>query len=375
MSEDKIQDTQERIDLLMSSPESFDEEQMKEITSDRQMMQDYETAMQIRQAILQGRADLPDPKEEFGKFKSKHIEELDSGKQSNNSRIIRMALLAAACLAALLVVVSWPDSDDDVKMLRAAAIDNEVTLYHNGKAIEGNGNVNMERSSNNKRLYKIDVPKVASQMPTEKITMVIPAGKMAELTLPDGTKVMLNSGSHLIFPATFPENGDRQVTLQGEAFFDVAHDEKHPFNVVVERGVVSVLGTKFNVRDYGESKPVVTLLEGSVAVTSGRGKALLAPGEKLTLNCEAMTKEEANIREVTAWTTNRFYFEASSLKDILTEIARTYSKSISFETADDSDDEIHFSSNRDEPLNSIIDQLNMLTEKKIKVDKDVIVVF
>ncbi|MDR3260349.1 MAG: FecR domain-containing protein [Tannerella sp.] len=97
-------------------------------------------------------------------------------------------------------------------------------------------------------------------------TLFVPAGQRAELILPDSTKVWLNAKSQLVYPAHF-EKGNREVTLNGEAYFQVTHREKQPFVVKTGQMDIHVLGTEFNVIAYaGQSVSEVALLKGSVHV-------------------------------------------------------------------------------------------------------------
>src|SRR5690606_36367432 len=98
-------------------------------------------------------------------------------------------------------------------------------------------------------------------------TLKIPFGKKFRLQLSDGTMVHINSGSTLKYPIKFIAGENRQVYLDGEAFFDVAKDKKHPFIVNADNLNVRVLGTHFNVSNYPEDAVTdVVLVEGSVGM-------------------------------------------------------------------------------------------------------------
>lgn len=88
---------------------------------------------------------------------------------------------------------------------------------------------------------------------TEMQVMTVPAGQRASLVLADGTTVWLNSNSILRYPAAGFHSKERKVLLEGEGYFEVAHDEKHPFIVETEKYNVRVLGTTFNVSAYPDS--------------------------------------------------------------------------------------------------------------------------
>ena len=122
-------------------------------------------------------------------------------------------------------------------------------------------------SVDSNRLYYKE-QKEASLAKPEIHTITIPRGAEYLLELTDGTKVWLNSETELKYPRTFDGN-ERVVYLKGEAFFKVSKDKRRPFKVVTENSVTTVLGTEFNVNNYGENMGVrTTLVEGSVLVAN-----------------------------------------------------------------------------------------------------------
>lgn len=113
-------------------------------------------------------------------------------------------------------------------------------------------------------------------------TVSVPAGQRVDLVLPDGTKVCMNACSELSYPALFSD-GERRVRLDGEAFFEVAHDAKHPFVVETFACDVEVLGTKFDVEAHAASDKFVTsLVEGRVRVVDRDRQVELQPGEQVS---------------------------------------------------------------------------------------------
>lgn len=130
--------------------------------------------------------------------------------------------------------------------------------------------------------YKSEIRKIGEAMNTIKV----PAGQRANLTLPDGTNVWLNARSEMRYPAVFTGN-KREITLDGEAYFEVTHNEDKPFVVQTNKCNVEVLGTKFNVEAYSDSEDFCTsLMEGSVRV-SDKGNpsetVLLSPNHMVSL--------------------------------------------------------------------------------------------
>lgn len=109
-------------------------------------------------------------------------------------------------------------------------------------------------------------------------TISVPAGQRINITLTDGTNVWLNARTSLSYPVKFSKK-NRQVVLDGEAYFDVAKDNNKPFIVQTEKYNVEVLGTKFDVDAYSEAGEfATTLMSGSVRVSSAAN-----PEETLTL--------------------------------------------------------------------------------------------
>ncbi|WP_455673994.1 FecR family protein [Phocaeicola sp.] len=116
-------------------------------------------------------------------------------------------------------------------------------------------------------------------------TLYVPSGQRAELTLPDGTKVWLNSCSRLVYPQTFGE--EREVKLDGEGYFTVAHNDRQAFVVKTSVFDIKVLGTEFNVKAYSASgEQRVDLLDGSVELSGnaiGRKAFRMSPRESVRM--------------------------------------------------------------------------------------------
>ena len=122
--------------------------------------------------------------------------------------------------------------------------------------------------------------------PTAETPFIVKAAKgdKATIELPDGTNVVLNSASQLSYLNNFGEKV-RRVQLNGEAYFKVAHDEKHAFIVQIGDLEVKVLGTSFNISAYKDDKEItVVLLEGKVGVYAQERSHIMKPGDKIEYN-------------------------------------------------------------------------------------------
>ncbi|WP_217604402.1 FecR family protein [Chitinophaga sp. GbtcB8] len=157
-------------------------------------------------------------------------------------------------------------------------------------------------------------------------TLSTPRGGQFKLTLPDGTKVWLNSASSLRYPTAFTGK-NRIVELQGQGYFEVAQQANQPFKVMVNSMEVQVLGTSFDVMAYGDEATVnTTLVAGSVQVKEGNALRLLLPGQQAVLDHEnhALTVQAADVQKIIAWKNGLFVFNNMTLAAILREVARWY---------------------------------------------------
>jgi len=168
-------------------------------------------------------------------------------------------------------------------------------------------------------------------------TLKIPFGKKFRLELSDGTLVHLNSGTTLRYPVKFIAGQNRQVYLDGEAFFDVAKDRKHPFIVNADELNVRVLGTHFNVSNYPEDALTdVVLVEGSVGMYRSNEdfdaskNTILKPGFKGSFNKQnASIFTKPVITEIyTSWIEGGLTFRNMTFKNIITKLERRYNVTI-----------------------------------------------
>lgn len=170
-----------------------------------------------------------------------------------------------------------------------------------------------------------------------------PKGGQFKVVLPDGTKVWLNAASTLKYPTSFAAN-ERRVLLNGEAYFEVAKklkdqiktkgqrlkakEERVPFLVESSNQTIEVLGTHFNVNDYGnEAITKTTLVEGSVMVYANRNnQKILAPGQQSIMNNanRKIQVHQVDVEGFTAWKEGHFFFNDTDLKDVMRQLERWY---------------------------------------------------
>ncbi|MGE8426636.1 MAG: FecR domain-containing protein [Sphingobacterium sp.] len=153
-----------------------------------------------------------------------------------------------------------------------------------------------------------------------------PRGGTYEVTLPDGTQVKLNAGTTLAYPTVFAKDR-REVSLQGEAYFEVAKRKDQPFIVHTKNQQVQVLGTHFNINAYPTATQTkTTLLEGKVQVKElikGQ-KVTLLPGDQSVNAGTELTKHPVNIAQEMAWVYGKFNFDGKSLRQVMDELSQWY---------------------------------------------------
>lgn len=157
---------------------------------------------------------------------------------------------------------------------------------------------------------------------------------MTGLVLPDGTQVALNSNSILTYPDEF-EGAVREVTISGEAFFDVTPNPGKPFIIHAGEAVVKVVGTSFNVNAYpGNPKVEVIVASGKVEVSQDQSapsatqeKVLLTPGEKGILTSgkkNRIVKQDNSDRNYLAWKTQSLEFNETPLHEVVDKLQQVY---------------------------------------------------
>ncbi|UFH45702.1 FecR domain-containing protein [Flavobacterium galactosidilyticum] len=163
-------------------------------------------------------------------------------------------------------------------------------------------------------------------------TIKVPYGKRFELKLSDGTDVHLNAGTSLKYPVRFINGENRQVFLNGEAFFEVTKDAKHPFVVGSNDMNVKVLGTKFNVTSYKEdAKTYTVLVEGSVVASNKvveDDNVILKPGNRVFFENKHLKTETVDVRKYIAWVTGELMFIDDSFGVITNKLERKYNVDI-----------------------------------------------
>ena len=169
--------------------------------------------------------------------------------------------------------------------------------------------------------------KPKSNIAEQHVTSVIhaPMGSRVSFSLPDGSKGWLNSGSSLTY--SIPFNSNRSVTLVGEAWFDVCHNEKSPFEVMAGSSKVKVLGTSFNVSAYlGDKYMEVVLKNGKVEFYAepNSQKVMISPSQKLVYCNNAVKLSVTDPSKYSAWTDGKLVFRGDNMLEVAARIGRWY---------------------------------------------------
>ena len=204
----------------------------------------------------------------------------------------------------------------------------------------------------------------------------VPRGGECIITLDDGTKVWVNAETKLKYPVSFAGE-QREVILEGEAFFEVVKDKK-PFIVKTSFGDVRVLGTAFGINAYvDQPEGYTTLVRGKVSVTAGAGEPLvIQPGEQVVSSKDGKTrKQEVNVDEFVGWKDGIYVFRDKKLVDIMNPLERWYNISVLFE--DESLKSLLFTGNlkRYDDINVFFDALSRTGDLKYRVERNHVILY
>lgn len=166
-------------------------------------------------------------------------------------------------------------------------------------------------------------------------TLTTPSGGQYMLILPDQTKVWLNAESSVSYPSVF-SGTERNVTLTGEAYFEVAKDKQHPFKVKAGSAEVKVLGTHFNIMSYdNEGQMQISLAEGSVRVDLANDSRILSPGQQALIKAgtSRIILKQIEIDEAIDWKNGLFQFDNAPIDQVMRQIKRWYNVEVIYQGA------------------------------------------
>lgn len=247
---------------------------------------------------------------------------------------VAAAIVVLSCFSLLL----WPDNDAKpaVEMVQKAignpGESKALLVLSSGVSVEldkvaddtiREGNMSILNTKEYIDYSSLKQPEAKKEVYNE---LIVPTSGEYRLVLSDGTVVYMNSESKLKYPVHFI--GDKRVVkLDGEAYFEVAHDKEHPFIVVTEQLDVTVLGTGFNVMAYkGDARTEVTLVNGKVNVNSGQVSKNLIPNQqfvKYNANGGYVVRE-VDVDKYVTWKNGILNYDAMLLEELSDRLSRWY---------------------------------------------------
>ncbi|TYR38056.1 DUF4974 domain-containing protein [Sphingobacterium phlebotomi] len=198
-------------------------------------------------------------------------------------------------------------------------------------------------------------------------TLVVPRASFFRMVLGDGTKVWVNAMSKLRFPVVFSDQ-ERRVFLEGEAYFEVAHEADRPFFVDVKEGrSVKVLGTHFNVNTY-HGRLYTTLAEGKVEVFAGNKSRVLKPGQIASVIRDELKVRNTDLKRDLAWKNGEFYFKDDNIVQIAHQLSLWYDLDIRVGSSVSTTKTYAGSIGRDVNLSEVLDLLTYATKLTLKLE-------
>lgn len=223
---------------------------------------------------------------------------------------------------------------------------------------------------------------LSKESKTDEIKMnevVTPFGKKSQLILEDGTRVWLNAGSRMAFPTRFNDK-NREIYLDGEAYFEVTHNSEKPFLVNAGEIALKVLGTRFDLSAYSSDKEIVTvLLEGSVALKDNssfglsRNDVILEPGQKASFtrsNKVISIEEESDTEFFIAWTQGWFLFSKENLDIVFNKLERYYNVKFIYDKSFLSNDLISGKLDLKDSIEEVLINLSELSKLTYRIENE-----
>lgn len=161
-------------------------------------------------------------------------------------------------------------------------------------------------------------------------------GEKANVVLPDGSKIAINSASNVTYYSNYNKKY-RSLKLNGEAYFEIAHDKSKPFIVDCSGAKIEVLGTTFGIKAYKDDDEIfVVLRTGKIEMQTPKANFIVYPNERIIYNKKTKNiyKEKVTASDFTDWRYNRLRFENETLENIVHTISRMHNIKIQFKNED-----------------------------------------
>lgn len=266
-----------------------------------------------------------------------------SAKKAKIRRIIRLSVASCAAIALLMIGLNlFLSQKNDIhfspeqEVIVGKLLNNaDIQLITEEESLSFQNDVQMEFDESGKaKITQVDSEeKTVALTKSRQNTLIVPYGKRSTLTLADGSKVWLNSGSVLEFPAQFTGN-KREIRLaSGEMYIEVAPDKKKPFYVHTSDFNVKVYGTKFNISAYTDSPQSVVLVEGRVSLqTASKKETFLAPSEQAVFSDNStFHTQKVDVNQFISWKNGYLEFNQTPMTEVLKQVGRYYNLSFDFD--------------------------------------------
>lgn len=190
------------------------------------------------------------------------------------------------------------------------------------------------KSNAEEHIVKKEVTEGNKEKKEEINQIIVPKGRRADITFSDGTKMYVNAGTRVFYPAVFKKD-KREILVEGEVYLEVKKDPSRPFVVKTNGFDVKVLGTQFNVCAYKEDAfASVVLVNGSVEVNSGKNnKSILSPNQMIEINDKGTDIKEVDVFEYICWKDNMMMLSDRKVGETLDRLSRYYGRTIWYNEA------------------------------------------
>jgi len=205
--------------------------------------------------------------------------------------------------------------------------------------------------------------------------IIVPKGQRSTVVLPDGSKVQLNSDTHLKFVKF--DTHQRIVRLEGEGYFDITHDKARPFTVETTTSQIEVLGTSFNVTSYSDDSSMTTYLSsGKVKISDQSGNIILNPSEAYTYNkvTHESTKRKISDQRYSSWTKGIMVIEKETIGALAKRIERRFNVKVIFGD-NDVQNHVYTGTIGDQDLSTILKALEFASSIKYNRNGDTVSLF
>lgn len=209
-------------------------------------------------------------------------------------------------------------SDSPIKLLMAGGNEMEIASAEALVDHDADGSLTVNHDP-------VAVPVAVSE---DYNQLIVPYGRRSRLTLADGSRMWVNSGSRVIYPSEF-DGRTREVFLEGEAYLEVSADKSRPFIVKTASLNVTVTGTRFNVFAYpGEEKSEVALAQGRVTVSNDASRRVLDPGHVVSGNPDGTLSapRRADIASRISWVSSTLVYDNEPIEAVFDRLRLYYGK-------------------------------------------------